>query len=56
MSAALIKILDEHLKEYPNQRYLIMQNNKALDDTQIRELIQTELESKKTTFGVQMIQ
>ena len=37
ISPALIKILDKHLKKYPNQKYPLMQNNKALNDSQIRD-------------------
>ena len=55
VSAPLIKILDEHLKKYPNQKYLLMRNDKALNDQQIREVNRTEMGSKDTPFGVQMI-
>ena len=55
VSAPLIKILDEHLKRHPSQKYLLMRNNKALNDQQIREVIRTEMGSKDTPFGVQMI-
>ena len=55
VSAPLIKILDEHLKKYLNQKYLLMRNDKALNDQQIREVIRTEMGSKDTPFGVQMI-
>jgi len=55
VSAPLIKILEEHLKKYPNQKYLLMRNDQALNDQQIREVIRTEMGSKETPFGVQMI-
>ena len=46
VSAPLLKILEEHLKKHPNQKYLLMRNGKALNDTQIREVIRTEMGSK----------
>ena len=49
----MIKILDEHLKNNSNQKYLLMRNDKPLNDTQIREIVRTEIGSKK--FGIQMI-
>ena len=47
-SAPLIKILEEHLKKHPNQKYLLMRNDKALNDIQIREVIRTEMGLKET--------
>ena len=55
ISPSLIKILDEHLKNNPNQKYLLMQKNKPLNDTQIRETVRTEIGSKDKPFGIQMI-
>ena len=55
VSAPLIKILEEHLKKYPNQKYLLKRNDKALNDQQIREVIRTEMGLKETPFGVQLI-
>ena len=55
ISPSLIEILDEHLKNHPNQKYLIMQNDKPLNDTQIREIVQKEMGSNEKTFGIQMI-
>ena len=55
ISPALIKILDQFLKNHPKQKYLLMRNDKSLNDTQIREIIRTEIGSKDYPFGVQMI-
>ena len=55
ISPSLIKILNEHLKNNPNQKYLLMRNDKPLNDTQIREIVQTEIGSKDKKFGIQMI-
>ena len=55
VSPPLIKILEEHLKKHPDQKYLLMRNDKPLNDTQIREVIRTEMGSKEEPFGVQMI-
>ena len=43
VSPALIKILDDHLKKHPDQKYLLMQNGKALNNVQIREIICKEI-------------
>ena len=55
ISPSLIKLLDEHLKKNPNQKYLLMRNNKALNDTQIREIVRKEIGSKEQQFGIRMI-
>ena len=55
ISPSLIKILDEHLKNNPNQKYLLMRKDKPLNDTQIREIVRTEIGSKDKPFGIQMI-
>ena len=55
ISPSLIKILNEHLKNNPNQKYLLMRNDKALNDTQIREIVRTEIGSKDKPFGIQML-
>ena len=52
VSVPLIKILEKHLKKRPNQKYLLMRNDKALNDTQIREVIRTEMGSNKSAFGI----
>ena len=51
MSPALIKILDEHLNNHPNQKNLLIPN-----DTQIREIVRQEIGLKETPFWMQMIQ
>ena len=43
------------MKKHPDQKYLLMRNDKPLNDTQIREVIRTEMGSKDEPFGVQMI-
>ena len=55
ISPSLIKLLDEHLQKYPNQKYLLMRNNKALNDSQIREIVRKEIGSKEQQFGIRMI-
>ena len=55
VSPALIKILDDHLKKHPDQKYLLMRNGNALNDVQIREIIRKEIGPKETPFGGQMI-
>ena len=55
ISPSLIKLLDEHLKKNPNQKYLLMRNNKALNDLQIREIVRKETGSKEQQFGIRMI-
>ena len=55
ISPALSKILEAHLKKYPDQKYLLMRKNKPLDDTQIREIVRKEIGSRDKPFGIRMI-
>ena len=52
---SLIKILQDQLKKYPDQKYLLMRKGKALNDTQIREIVRKEIGSKDKPFGIRMI-
>lgn len=45
VSPSLIKILQLHLIKNSDQQYLLMRNDKALDDSQIRDILRTELGS-----------
>ena len=55
ISPALINILEAYLKKYPDQKYLLMRKGKSLNDTQIREIVRTEIGSKDKPFGIRMI-
>ena len=49
-------MISEYLKQNPNQEYLLMKNDKSLNDRQIREILRTEIGSKQHKFGIQAIQ
>ena len=51
VSPALMKILNDHLKKHPDQKYLLMRNGKALNNVQILEIIYKEIGSKETHLG-----
>ena len=54
-SSPLIQIIDQFLKNHPDQEYLLMRKGEQLDNKQVREILRTEMGSKKTQFGVRAI-
>ena len=51
-SPSLIKVIQDYLKQHPNDEYLLMKNGVSLNDRQIREILRTEIGSQKHEFGI----
>lgn len=54
-SPELINVISNYLDKHKNQKFLLMRNANALNDTQIANILRTEIGSKTQKFGIQAI-